>query len=91
MPVSTFVRIGTDNVDINQPCDIVTALKKMQLRLASGGLRETVRFDGEEVTYQRANDKRLEKLIQHYETECAKSKVGGARARRRYAKRIKFT
>ncbi|AUQ89392.1 MULTISPECIES: hypothetical protein [Phaeobacter] len=89
MTVANTVRIGADTIDISQPCDVVTALKKMQLKLATGGVRETVRIDGEEVTFQRANDRRLAALIATYETECARAT--GKRSRTRYAKRFRFT
>jgi hypothetical protein len=87
MTVVTTLRIGTDMIDIAKPCEVVAALKKMQLKLAVGGVRETVRIDGEEVTFQRANDQRLAALIARYEAECARA--GGAR-RSRYAKRFRF-
>jgi hypothetical protein len=48
-----------------------------------------VRIDGEEVTFMRANDRRLASLIAHYESECARSCVG--KRRTRYAKRFRFT
>ena len=88
MAVTDTIRIGADTVDINKPCEIVTALKKMQLKLATGGVRETVRIDGEEVTFQRANDRRLAALISQYEGDCARS---GGQGRRRYAKRFRFS
>jgi hypothetical protein len=89
MSVSNTVKIGKDTVDITSPCDVVAALKKMQLRLATGGVRETVRIDGEEVTFQRASDRRLAALIDRYEAECARAT--GGRPRTRYAKRFRFT
>lgn len=87
MSISTMVRIGTDTIDITNPADVVAALKKMQLKLAAGGVRQTVRIDGEEVTYQSASDSRLAKLIAHYEGEVAR--LGGGR-RQRFAKRFTF-
>lgn len=87
MTLSTTVAIGDDRVDINRPCDVATALKKMQLRLSTSGVRETVRIDGEEVTFQRGNDQRLVRLIEKYESECARASGG---QRRRFAKRISF-
>lgn len=89
MSMTSTVKIGADLIDISKPCDVVTALKKMQLKLAVGDVRETVRIDGEEVTFMRANDRRLASLIAHYESECARS--GGGNKRTRYAKRFRFT
>lgn len=89
MTVSNFVRIGGETVDISKPCDIHTALLKVQLRLASGGLQETVRIDGEEVTYQRANDRRLADLITHYRNLCPAAR--SQRGRTRYAMRPRYT
>ncbi|MEH6521215.1 hypothetical protein [Sulfitobacter sp.] len=89
MNVTSTVKIGTDLVDIAKPCDVVTALKKMQLKLAVGGVRETVRIDGEEVTFMRGNDSRLASLIALYESECAR--LGGGKKRTRYAKRFRYT
>lgn len=89
MNVPNTVSIGADVVDIRRPCDVLAALKKMQLKLATGGVRETVRIDGEEVTFMRANDTRLSKLIAQYEADCARH--GGGAKRTRYAKRIRWT
>ncbi len=89
MTVESTMRIGADTVDIDQPCDVAKALKKMQLRLAAGGVRETVRIDGEEVTFTRGNDQRIDALIKTYEGLCARS--SGTKRRTRYAKRFRFT
>lgn len=86
MSILSTVKIGSDLIDIAKPCDVVTALKKMQLKLAVGGVREIVRIDGEEVSFMRANDRRLASLIAHYESECVRS--GGGKKRTRYAKRF---
>ncbi|MBT9383320.1 hypothetical protein KM176_05565 [Pseudooceanicola sp. CBS1P-1] len=87
MTITNTVRIGSDLIDISRPCDVVTALRKMQLKLGTGGIRQTVKIDGEEVTFQNANDARLSKLIKHYQAEC--DRASGAR-RSRYAKRFRF-
>lgn len=89
MTVPTTLRIGADLIDLARPCDVVVALKKMQLRISIGAMRETVRIDGEEVTFTRANDSRLASLIADYESECARS--GGGKKRTRYAKRFRYT
>lgn len=87
MSVSNIVRIGAEDIDITKPCDVALALKKMQLRLGVGDVRETVRIDGEEVTFQRANDARLSKLIAQYEAACDKA----SGKRRRFAKRVRWS
>ena len=84
-----LVRIGGDQIDITNPCAVHTALVKVQLRLATGGLRETVRIDGEEVTFSRANDRRLAALILQYRELCPASRQ--SKPRLRYAKRFRFT
>ncbi len=89
MTVTGTVKIGSELIDVAQPCDVVTALKKMQLKLAVGGVRESVRIDGEEVSFMRANDRRLASLIARYESECAR--LGGGKNRTRYARRFRFT
>lgn len=85
----TTVRIGKETVDITRPCDVAAALKKVQLALASGGVREVVRIDGEEVQFTRANDTRLDALIKKYEGACARESGGASRTR--YARRFRFT
>lgn len=65
------------------------ALRKVRIRLSAGQLRETVRMDGEEVTFQRARLDDLKQLIAEYESACRR-KIGGA-ARTRHAKRFRFT
>ena len=91
MSVDDTLRIGRDLVDITKPCDVAKALRKMQLTLASGGARQTVRIDGEEVTFQRSDDGRLAQLIAQYDAECARLTGAGASKRTRYAKRFRFT
>ncbi|WP_099864722.1 gpW family head-tail joining protein [Pararhizobium haloflavum] len=85
--IESTVQIGVDLVDIAKPCEVVLALKKMQMRLATGGVRETVRLDGEEVTYARANDVRLTRLIELYEGQCARE---SGKRRQRFARSIRF-
>lgn len=89
MNPSTFVRIGGETIDITKPCDVHNALTKIQLKLATGSLRETVRIDGEEVTFTRANDRRLAALILQYRELCPTARQN--KPRLRYAKRFRFT
>ncbi len=84
-----LVKIGKDMIDIDKPCDVLAALKKMQLSLAVGGVRQSVRIDDEEVVFQRADDNRLEKLITKYSSECAR--LSGSGIRTRYAKRFRYS
>lgn len=88
MTTADIIKIGSDSIDFNKPCEVLSALKKMQIRLATGGLRETVRIDGEEVVFQRASDRRLASLIAKYEGEC--DRANGGRGRKRFAKRFRF-
>ena len=67
---------------------MATALRKVRIRLSAGQMRETVRIDGEEVTFQRANLTDLKAMIAEYEAECRR-KNGGA-GRTRFAKRFHF-
>lgn len=89
MSPTNLVRIGGDLIDITRPCDVHTALCKVQLRLATGSLRETVRIDGEEVTFSRANDRRLAALILQYRELCPEARNN--KPRLRYAKRFRFS
>lgn len=89
MSPSTMVRIGGEDIDIHKPCDVHTALLKVQLRLATGSLRETVRIDGEEVVFSRASDRRLAQLIGQYRELCPEARQH--KPRLRYAKRFRFT
>ena len=85
---ANLVRIGGELIDITNPCAVHTALVKVQLRLATGSLRETVRIDGEEVTFSRANDRRLAALILQYRELCPDARQ--SKPRLRYAKRFRF-
>ncbi|MEP3049426.1 MAG: hypothetical protein ABJL55_16380 [Roseibium sp.] len=80
MSVSTLLKIGDDEVDLNAPCDVVTALRKVQLIIVTGGKSETIELAGDRVTFSQSNASRLEKLIQHYDTQCRRS--SGKRVRR---------
>ena len=79
MSVGSTIVIGGETVDINQPCDVVTALKKVELKVATGSLRVTVRFDEDEVTYSKANLADLRSVIADYENKCAKASGKAAR------------
>ncbi|CRL09742.1 hypothetical protein J7363_04015 [Phaeobacter italicus] len=80
------VRIGKQIVDINDPAAVAAALRRVQLQVVAGDKRETVRIDGEEVTFTRANSEQLERLIKFYEDRA--SKVSGKR--RRFAMGLRY-
>ncbi len=70
MSVSSNVTIAGESIDINAPCDVLTALRKIELKIATGSLRETVRFDEDEVTYNKSNLADLQTLITRYDGLC---------------------
>lgn len=86
----SVMKIGTETVNMNDPCAMAVALTKVRIRLSAGQLRETVRMDGEEVVFQRANLGDLKSLIAEYEAECRRSRGGTTIKRNRYAKRFRF-
>ncbi|TRD16955.1 hypothetical protein [Palleronia caenipelagi] len=83
------MKVGQELVSLDDPCAMANALRKVRIRLSAGQLRETVRIDGEEVTFQRARLDDLKALITEYETACRR-KTGGGR-RTRFAKTIRWT
>ena len=82
------MKVGHDLVQLDDPCAMADALRKVRIRLSAGQLRETVRIDGEEVTFQRARLDDLKALIAEYEQACRRKCGGGARTR--FAKRFRF-
>ncbi|KIC42232.1 hypothetical protein RA27_02245 [Ruegeria sp. ANG-R] len=86
----SVMKIGTETVNMDDPCAMAVALKKVRIRLSAGQLRETVRMDGEEVVFQRAKLDDLKSLIAEYEAECRRASGGSAVKRTRYAKRFRF-
>lgn len=85
--MANFVQIGDASVDIEDPCAVVTALRKVQLQLAAGGGVVRARFGEDDVQFSASSMTALRDLISHYEGLCtAKS---GRRAR--FAKRIRYT
>lgn len=87
MSVSSMIEIGGEEVDINAPCDVVVALRKRQIAVASGASELIIRMGGEEVTFSRANVAALNTLIAEYETKCARA---GGQNRRGRARGIRF-
>jgi hypothetical protein len=84
------MKVGTDTVNLSDPCAMAEALTKVRIRLSAGQLRETVRIDDEEVTFQRANLADLKAMIAEYQAGCTRT-TGGTNGRpRRYARRFRF-
>jgi hypothetical protein len=83
MTVSSVIEINGENVDLNEPCNVVMALEKQRLRVAMGRAALIIRMDGEEVTYSRADLGKLDQLIADYRQKCdqASGKKGRGRAR----------
>lgn len=80
------VQIGSELVDMEDPCAVLGALRKVELELVTGGGVVRARFGEDDVEFSAANMKSLRDLIGRYERQCdAKS---GRRAR--FAKRIRF-
>lgn len=77
--MSSFVSIGDVSVDINDPCAVLTELRKAQLAIATGESVAMTRFGQDEVRFTAASSARLDKLITTYEALCAKSQ--GRRSR----------
>lgn len=80
MTVSPIVKIGSDEVSIENPCDVALALRKVELAVVSGDRSETVELGGEKVTFTRANADRLATMIQTYQSKC--DQASGTRVRR---------
>lgn len=82
-----MVQIGDDAVDIDDPCAVVAALRKVQLQLAAGGGVVRARFGEDDVQFSASSMSALRDLIGQYEGLCAAK--SGRRAR--FAKRMRFT
>ncbi|MEJ8474464.1 hypothetical protein [Roseibium algae] len=87
MSISPLTKIGADQVDINRPCDVALALRKVQLAVVSGDKSETIELGGERVTYTKSNASGLADLIRHYEGLCRKL---NGRAGRRGARPVRW-
>lgn len=83
----TMVEIDGAQVDMDDPCAVVTALRAAELKIASGGGVVMTRFnENNEVRWARANLAQLGDLILRYERMCERK--NGQRAR--FAKRMRF-
>lgn len=66
------VEIGGVSIDIDDPCAVLSALRKAQLVVATGGSVSMTRFGEDEVRFGAANLPALRKLIADYSTQCAR-------------------
>lgn len=87
------VRIGgadvqTIEVDLDDPCAAASALRKIELKMITGGQVVMSRFGDDEVRWSdsASSRARLKELIEDYTRQCA-AKQG---IRTRYAKRLRF-
>lgn len=84
----TPIKLGGETVDMDDPCAMAAALKKVRLRLVSGDMEEMARFGEDEIRFSRANSADLDKEIARYERACAAATPGTDR--RRFAKTMRF-
>lgn len=83
----TFVEIDGAQVDMDDACAVVKALRAVELKIVSGGGMIAVRMGRDnEVRWDRSNLARLGDLILRYESVCDRQQ--GKRAR--FAKRMRF-
>ena len=80
------VVINGVTVDINDPCAVVTELRKAELIIATGGGVIRARFGDDDVQFSSGSLSSLRALIGRYDGLCA-AKAG---KRLRYAKRMRF-
>ena len=89
--MTDLVKIGgTDaqaiEIDLDSPCEVAKALRKIELQIVSGGGVVMARFGDDETRWSNANLGRLRDLIDDYERKCA----AASGKRTRYAKRLRF-
>lgn len=83
----TLIVIDGAQVDMDDPCAVVSALRAAELKIVTGGgLVMTRQGRDNEVRFDRSNLERLGELIQKYERLC-EARSG---RRTRYAKRMRF-
>ena len=85
--MSNTITIDGESIDINEPCAVLTALRKAELRVAVGESVSMTRFGEDEVRFSSANAGRLEKLIAHYERLCDRA----SGKRRRHAMNVRWS
>jgi hypothetical protein len=85
--MTTMVEIDGVEIDMNDACAVVTALRAAELRLATGGGVVMTRFGRDnEVRWDRGSLAGLADLIGRYERLC--ERASGRRSR--FAKRMRF-
>ncbi len=86
--MATMVEIDGAQVDMDNPCAVLSALRAAELKLVTGGGVVMTRFGRDnEVRWDRANLTGLTDLISKYERMC-EAKSG---RRSRFAKRMRFS
>lgn len=83
MTISDDVVIAGETVSLTNPCDVAKALRKAQLRLATGGHPFEVEIDGERVRYSNPRNDDLAALISQYSDACARATSSSSGGRRR--------
>lgn len=80
--------VAAIQVDLDDPCAAVKALRKIELQMVTGGQVVMSRFGDDEVRWSdsASSRARLKELIDDYTRQCA-AKQG---IRTRYAKRLRF-
>lgn len=81
-----IVTIDGAEVDFDDPCAIVRALRKVELKVSTGDGVVMTRFDDHEVRWSATNIAQLRSLIDDYTRRCDATQG----IRTRYAKRLRF-
>ncbi len=72
-----------DAVNINDPCAVISALKKIRLRIIAGESEVRVRFGDDDVSFKSANLNTVDAEIARLEPECAAQEGRPAKSTRR--------
>lgn len=84
--MTDLIEIDGVEVDLDSPCEVVKALKKVEIKITIGGGVARTRFGEDEVQWSASNLNRLRDLIDDYQRRC--DAASGVRSR--YAKRLRF-
>ncbi|MBU2533319.1 MAG: hypothetical protein KKB37_11300 [Alphaproteobacteria bacterium] len=84
--MSNPVTIDGAEVDLEAPCDVVKALKRVEMKIAIGGAVGRTNVQGEEVEFTEANLPRLQSLLAKYQADCDRN--NGVRPR--FAKTVSW-
>lgn len=82
----SLVNINGVSVDINDPCAVLTQLRKAEILVAAGESVSMSRFNRDTTEFTQANLPHLEKLIAQFEVRC--NRAQGKRGR--YAAQFRF-